>query len=298
MASKTILEVIEATKTHLARHGVENPRLNAELLLGHVLGVKRLDLYMTADRPLAEAELAPLRDLVRRRARREPLQHLLGAVEFFGRAFAVDARALIPRAETEQLVEFILAAHPPEGASILDVGAGSGVIALTLAAEIPGSRVTAIDLSPGALELARENARKLGQAHPELGIEERVVFLQGDLLEGVAGTFDLIAANLPYIPTGVLPTLAEEVRRDPALALDGGPDGLALLLKLAAAAPARLKPGGLLALEIGHDQADRLLAALGAAGFQDIRCREDYLGVRRFLFATRGEDLKISVPHG
>ncbi len=281
MSSKTIVEVIQATTAYLARHGVENARLNSELLLGHVLKQKRIDLYLAADRALTEAELNPLRELVRKRARREPLQHLLGTVEFFGRSFKVDARALIPRPETEQLVELILAQPLPPDASILDVGAGCGVIALTLAAERGQSTVTAIDISEEALNLARENAR-------DLGLEGRVAFRRGDLLEGTTETFDLIVANLPYIPTGVLPTLAEEVRHDPALALDGGANGLTLITKLASSAPARLRPGGRIALEIGHDQSSSLVSEMERLRYQDIRPGKDYQGRQRFLFAARG----------
>jgi len=276
----TVLEVIQATRAYLAKHGVENPRLNSEHLLAYILGQKRIDLYLGADRLLAEAELNPLRELVRRRARREPLQHLLGTVEFFGRTFSIDSRALIPRPETEQLVEFILARPFPPEPSILDVGTGSGIIALTLAVEIEKSAVTAIDISGEALELARHNARKLV-------LEQRVTFLQGDLLEGTTGAFDLIVANLPYIPTDVLHGLAQEVRHDPKLALDGGADGLSLITRLLCCAPSRLNSGGLLALEIGHDQSERLIPELQARGYQDIQCKEDYQGAKRFLFAMR-----------
>lgn len=277
---KTVLEVLRATTEYFARHGVESPRLNAEHLIAHVLGKKRIELYMEFDRPLGEKELAPLRELIRRRAAGEPLQHLLGTVEFHGRIFAVDARALIPRPETELLMELTLKEPIAEPACILDVGTGSGVIALTLAAERPTAQVTAVDVSPDALALARENAARLG-------LSERVRFLQSDLFSALEGeTFDLIVANLPYIPAGEIASLSREVQRDPVLALDGGPVGTELIARLLAEARAYLKPGGRIVLEIGHDQSAALAAELERQNYRDIRPVADYQGILRFLFAT------------
>ena len=278
---KTVLEVLRATTEYFARHGVENPSLNAEHLIAHVLGKKRIELYMEFDRPLGERELAPLRELMRRRAAGEPLQHLLGTVEFHGRVFATDARALIPRPETELLMERILQEPLPEAPRILDVGTGSGVIALTLAAERPAAEVTAVDVSPEALALARENAARLG-------LTECVHFLQSDLLDSVEGQFDLIAANLPYIPGGEIASLSREVQRDPRLALDGGPIGTEMVARLIDQARAHLKPGGRLVLEIGHDQAEPLAAELARQNYRDIRPVADYQNILRFLFAIYG----------
>ena len=213
---KTVLEVLDSTAKFFAGKGVESPRLNIEWLLAHVLGKKRMELYLEFDRPLSDRELDPLRDLVKRRAQGVPLQHLLGTVEFHGRTFLSDSRALIPRPETEHLVELVLKLPLPDEARCVDVGTGSGVIALTLAAERPRVRVQAVDRSPNALKLARENAEKLT-------LTERVEFLQGDLLGPCEGPLDLVAANLPYVPSSDIAGLSREVQHDPMMALDGGP---------------------------------------------------------------------------
>lgn len=296
---KSVLEVLQSTTAYFAKYGVESPRLNCEHLLAHVLGKKRIDLYMEFDRPLGESELEPLRDLVRRRAQGEPLQHLLGTVEFFGRVFKSDRRALIPRPETEQLLEFILEARKApvtadsvindfdsiESAAVplkcLDVGTGSGVIALTLAVEISGATIHAVDISPDALSLARENAASLE-------LSERVEFFEGDLFQEVKGPYDLIVANLPYIEPESIPTLAREVQFDPKLALDGGEGGVIIINRLIAEAPGQLKPGGKLALEIGGGQDEVLCEELARHGFKQIECKPDYQGVKRFLFAVYG----------
>ncbi len=277
----SLLEVVRSSTEYLARHAVDSARLNAEHLAAHVLGKKnRIDLYLEFDRPLGPAELDPMRELLRRRAAGEPLQHLLGTVEFHGREFLCDARALVPRPETERLVELVLERIPAESAAaVLDVGTGSGVIALTIAAERPGVRVVALDQSADALALARENAARLG-------LESRVECVESDLLAARgAGTFDVIVANLPYVPTAEIAGLSREVRRDPALALDGGADGLDLVARLAREAAPRLRPGGLLALEIGHDQAERVQKLLAEAGWTGISTAPDYQQIARFVFA-------------
>lgn len=274
----TVLETVNAATEYLQRYSVESPRLNAEHLLAHVLGrKKRLDLYMEFDRPLSEQDRAPLRDLVRQRAQGVPLQHLLGTAEFCGRTFICDKRGLIPRPETEQLVEFVLARG--DFASALDIGTGSGIIGITLALEKPDARVSASDISPDALTLAQENAIKNNAP---------VTFYQADLLPANDDRYDRIVANLPYIPAGEIAALQKEVQHDPISALDGGEDGLVIIERLIATAPVRLNPGGLIALEIGHDQAPAVKQLFTQHNYRDITGCADYQGIERFVFAIYG----------
>ncbi|MEA3186417.1 MAG: release factor glutamine methyltransferase [Chthoniobacter sp.] len=280
MTTKTVLDVLSATTEFFKKRGVESPRLNAEHLIAHVLRKKRIDLYMEFDHPLDETVLAPLRELVKRRAGGEPLQHLLGTVEFCGRIFQCDERALVPRPETERLVEMLIG----KGGMfrrILDVGTGSGVIALSLAAHWPQATVDGVDLSPSALALAAQNAETLQ-------LNDRVRFFPSDLFSQIEGRYDLIVANLPYIETEVLSTLAREVQRDPRIALDGGADGAEIIRRFAVEARGHLSPGGMIAMEIGDAHAEPLRAHLEALGFAQIDCKADYHGVNRFLFAIYG----------
>ena len=278
----TVLEVLNAAAGFLEKQGVESPRLNAEHLLAYVLGKKkRIELYLDFERPLGEAERAPLRELVRQRTEGRPLQHLLGTVDFLGTIFACDARALIPRPETEQLVELVQSQTSIPDPRILDVGTGSGVIALSLAIKYPMATVAACDISEDALALARANAARHG-------LEPRVSFRQSDLLAGIEGPFDILVANLPYIPSGEIPDLSREVQHDPSTALDGGPDGLALISRLIADAPRVLAPGGLLALEIGIGQAGAVSALLASKNYRDIAPHPDYQKIERFLIARHG----------
>jgi release factor glutamine methyltransferase len=277
-----LLEVLRGTERYLADRGVESPRLNAEHLLAHALGLKRMELYLQFDRPLTEAERAPLRDLVKRRGTREPLQHVLGTAEFHGRTFTCDKRALVPRPETEQLVELALGMTKDKpAATLLDTGTGSGVIALTLALELPSAILHATDLSPDALALAAENTARHA-------LTDRIVFHQADLLPPDDVRFDLIIANLPYIPAEDIASLSPEVRHDPSSALDGGADGLDLIRRLIETAPGRLAPGGALLLEIGLGQADAVNALLSARKFRDISVRPDYQNIPRFAVGFHG----------
>jgi len=279
----TVLEVLQSTTGYFQKRNIDSPRLNAEYLLGHVLGRKRMELYLDFERPLRESELVPLRELVKRRGAGEPLQHLLGTVEFCGRSFRCDKRALVPRPETEQLVELLISDFKSEIAYSLmvDVGTGSGVIALTLAAEFPKAEIVGADISEDALILARENAERLG-------LVDRVRLLRSNLLESVQPGFDLIVANLPYVSTGDRQNLSREVLHDPEVALFAGARGDELVRQLIAQAPSWLRPAGMLAMEIGIGQSDTLVAALAEKNYRDIWTEKDYSGVIRFLFARYG----------
>ncbi len=277
----TVLEVLQATTAFFKKHDIENPRLNAEHLLAHVLGRKRIELYLDFERKLTETELGPLRELVKRRSEGEPLQHLLGTVEFCGQVFLCDKRAMVPRPETEELVELLKSEIQDPKSEILDVGTGSGVIALSLAAEFPEARILAVDVSDDALALAQENAIRLD-------LSSRVEFLKSRLLETIEGAFDLIVVNLPYISTQDRHTLSREVLHDPEIALFAGARGDELVRELIDQAPTRLRPGGILALEIGLGQSEALFSVLTEKNYRDICSKNDYNGVTRFLFARYG----------
>ena len=277
----TVLEVLQATTAYLKKHNVENSRLNAEHLMAHALGRKRIELYLDFERELTETELGPLRELVKRRSEGKPLQHLLGNVEFCGLTFLCDRRAMVPRPETEQLVELVESRIENRESRIVDVGTGSGVIAISLAAKFPGAKILAIDISDDALALAQENAAMLN-------LKDRVQFLKSRLLENVEGAFDLIVANLPYISTQDRRTLSREVLHDPEVALFAGKRGDELVRELIDQAPTRLHPGGRLALEIGLGQSETLLSALAEKNYRDICSKNDYNGVTRFIFARYG----------
>lgn len=274
---KSVLETINGGAEYLGKRGVEEARRNMEHLLAHRLSCNRMQLYTQFDRPLEEEILAPLRESLKKRGEGIPLQHLLGSVGFHGRDFLCDARALIPRPETEELAEMILKILPQGSLDILDMGCGSGVLGLTLAAERPKSHVTLADISEDALSLTEENAGKLGI--------ENIALVRSDLFSEISGTFDLIVANLPYVPEGEAAEMARELRHDPALALFSGADGLDLLRRFVPESFGFLKPGGLLALEIGHDQASQLLAGLESCGFAETEIRRDLSGVARFPLA-------------
>jgi release factor glutamine methyltransferase len=279
----TVLEVLSSTTGYFQKRHIDSPRLNAEHLLAHVLGQKRMELYLDFERQVRESELAPLRELVKRRGSGEPLQHLLGTVEFCGRSFRCDKRALVPRPETEQLVELVISHLKSEIACsrMIDVGTGSGVIALTLAAEFPKTEIVGADISEDALMLARENAERLKLA-------DRVRFLRSNLLESAQPEFDLIVANLPYVSTDDRQNLSREVLHDPEMALFAGSRGDELMRQLIAQAPSWLRSGGTLAMEIGLGQSETLVAALAEKNYRDILTEKDYSGVIRFLFARYG----------
>jgi release factor glutamine methyltransferase len=278
-----LIEIIKKTTGFLDGKGVENPRLDAELLIGHALGLPRMQLYMQFERLLTEAELEKIRPVVKRRAQREPLQYILGEVEFFHVRLKVDRRALIPRPETEQLCELItqLQSNPPE--TIMDLGTGSGALALALAAFYREASVTAIDASDEALDLARENAAALGLAG-------RMRFLRSDWYTALdpAERFDLIVANPPYLSHAEADATTLEVRgHEPLVALSPGPTGTEALARIVEGAPRFLRENGLLALETGIDQHATLREWAAAAGFGRVESRRDFSGRDRHLLAWR-----------
>lgn len=281
--SWTIRRVIAWTSQHFEKKGVDAPRLTAEVLLAHALKTTRVKLYVDLDRPLEAAELKGYRALIERRLQGEPTQYLTGEREFYNRRFAVDARVLVPRPETELLAEAALRALP-EGAParVLDLCTGSGCLAVTLAAERDQLSVLATDLSPGACEVARANA----EAH---GVGSRVTVREGDLYAAVPEgmTFDAVVSNPPYVASGEIATLSAEVRREPRMALDGGQDGLDLVRRVAREGLPFLKPGGLLALEIGETQGEAVRALLTEAGYTQVRVEKDLERRDRHAFGRK-----------
>jgi release factor glutamine methyltransferase len=271
----TTLKVLTWTSSYLAEKGLENARREAEWMLCSVTGLDRVGLYLNFDKPLNEDELTAYRALVARRAKREPLQYLLGSQEFDGLDFVVSPSVLIPRHDTETLLEAALSLAP-DAKNILDIGTGSGCIAISIAKRLPDSRVSAIDISPEALAVARKNA--------ELN-SVTVEFLQGSFFAPVAGRrFDLILSNPPYITTADLATLQPEVRdHEPKLALDGGPDGLDAYRVLAGSAVQYLNKGGWLMLEIGVGQSEDVARLLASAGLGDIFFKDDNAAIQRVV---------------
>jgi len=278
----TVLEIIKRSADFLAGKGVESARLNAELLIGHALGLQRMQLYLQFERPLSEPELEKIRPLVRRRGQREPLQHILGETEFHGLRLKTDRRALIPRPETELLIELVVARVAGSPGRILDLGTGSGAIALALARQYPAAEVVATDASVEALTLARENAALNG-------LEGRVRWIESDWFAGLAGeTFDLIVSNPPYLSAAEVAATAPEVRdHEPRLALTPGDDGLAALEAIFASAGAHLTAGGLLGLETGIAQHAALLATAAQWGLTGAESQPDLTGRDRFVFARK-----------
>lgn len=275
----TVLETIDGGTRYLEKRRVDDARRNMQMLVAGQLGCTRMDLYLQFDRPLDEAVLAPLREKLKLRGEGVPLQHLLGSVWFHNREFKSDARALIPRPETEELAEWILSWPRPENQRVLDMGCGSGVLGLTLAAERPTWHVTLADVSPDALALTRENA-----AHLDIS---NITTVETDLFSRLDGRFDGIVANLPYVPDSERTSMSREVLHDPALALFSGSDGLDLIRRFIPEAFDHLNPGGWVALEIGHDQASQVSGFLQASSFTSIEVKTDLSGVPRFPSALR-----------
>ncbi|MFP4157563.1 MAG: peptide chain release factor N(5)-glutamine methyltransferase [Opitutales bacterium] len=279
----TVRDIQARTVAFFTERGVPNPKLDGDLLIAEVLGVRRLELYLDIDRPLTAAQLDALRPLVKRRANREPLQYILGYSEFCGMRLKVTPDTLIPRPETEELVEHLRERCVKAPRSILDLGTGSGALALALAALYPDAQVTATDQSEAALDVARENARTFV---PKSSIQ----FSQGDWFEalGPDARFDLIVANPPYLTDLEMESAEPEVAvHEPASALVAGPDGLRDLKAILARAASRLEPGGLLALETGTAQHASLDALAEKSGLRG-ESLKDLSGRPRFYLAREG----------
>jgi release factor glutamine methyltransferase len=263
--------MIDHASAELAAAGVDDARRDAELLLAEAMGVSRSEVVAGLAEPTDE-QVATFESWVARRAAREPFAYIVGRKGFRRIDLVVDERVLIPRPETELLVAVAKVGRP---CGILDVATGSGAVALALADELPDATIMASDVSADALDVARLNAERLGA---------KVEFVESDLLDGIDGVFDAITANLPYVTSGEMTTLQREITEfEPALALDGGEDGLDLVRRLADQAPARLRPGGLLALEIGAEQGAATAQILREHGFVDVEIHADLAGLDRVV---------------
>ncbi len=279
---RTIMEYIQVAAGYLRKQGCDTARLDAELLLGHVLQLERMQLYVQFDKPLTIPEVDAYRAVIGQRARRIPVAQIVGEREFLSRPFKVSSAVLTPRPETELLVEAVVERFVDhERPTILDIGTGSGAIAVSLACQLPQAAVTAVDVSPEALAVARSNAESCSVD---------VEFLESDVYEALSGRrFQCIVSNPPYIPSSEMANLQPEVQHEPSLALDGGPDGLAVYRRIAAQAAAHLEPGGSLLLEIGWDQGTSVPQLLRAAGLTVLETRTDYAGLDRVVISVWNE---------
>jgi release factor glutamine methyltransferase len=273
---ETILSILNKTTDFLQKHGVPNAKLDSQLLLSHGLGLKRMDLFLNFDRPLSELELAKLRPMVARRAKREPLQHILGNVSFRGHEIKCDKRALIPRQETELMVDILMYIKQSDMV-VADIGTGTGAIAIAVALEL-NAKVFATDISKEALELAKENVARHG-------LENKISLIHSDLLSALPTDikFDALLANLPYIPLADATSLKSEVfNGDPHLALFGGEDGLKLIRKLLSSCANYLNQNSAIILEIANGQ-EKILQSENFTGLKFVKSHKDYNGQTRFL---------------
>lgn len=286
---ETIQTLLRKSTAFFEEKGIGEPKLSAEHLMAHALGVKRLQMYLRFDQPLRDDELERFRAMVRRRLKHEPVQYIVGTTEFYGLEFTVSPAVLIPRPETEHLIDTFLDLRKSEllrpDLRLLDIGTGSGAIAVTLAVHMPELCVTATDLSEDVLEVARENAARHG-------VEERMQFLRHDILKESPATtgapFDIVVSNPPYIPTDEVAELQPEIREhEPLEAATDGADGLRYYRRIAVILPDLIKNGGLLAVEIGHGQSAEVESLFADAGLRDITVRQDYAGIDRVVTAWR-----------
>ena len=276
----TIREVLNWTRGYFEGAGIAQPRLEAEILLAHTLGADRLHLYLSPDKPLTQDEREAYRSAITERRSGTPLQHIIGEVTFYGLRFRVRSDALVPRPETEELLDHIMRMIPRDRPTrCLDLGTGTGVISICLARYLPEAEVTATDISSGALHLAMENA--------ELnGVAERIRFVESDWFSSIDGCYDLVVSNPPYVPEDQLDGLSPEVRdHEPQVALNGGPDGLVQIRNLMEKVPTHLAPEGIVVFEVGHDQGSRVSELMAGAGLVEIGVQPDLTGKDRFVVA-------------
>lgn len=287
----TVLQLVRWAAGYFQSHHIDSPRLAAEILLAHVLGVNRIDLYLQYDKPLNSRELVAFKGFIKRRVKGEPVAYIVGERGFWSLDLYVTPDVLIPRPETEVLVETALAVLPAEAAgspqTVLDVGTGTGAIVLALASERPGHRFFALDASWRALMVAQKNAQKYG-------LQERVHFVQTDWLQGITGKerhFDVIVSNPPYVRRAEIDELAVEVSQfEPRKALDGGPDGLDFVKRLVRGAPELMNRQAWLILEIGYDQSDDVVREIQATGkYGAIQVIKDYNGLDRIVRVRTGD---------
>ena len=285
----TIMKVLNWTKQYFEAKGVENPRLDAEVLLCAVLKCQRITLYVDFERPLSEDELATYRDYVLRRGRMEPLAYILGERAFMRNTFKVNRATLVPRPETELLVESLvrvaLLLRPEGDVKILDIGTGSGAIIVSLLDYLPQAKGVGVDISVDALMVAKENAASIG-------VTGRVGFIRSDIFSRLPfdKKFDIIVSNPPYIPAGDIAGLDRDVQQEPRSALDGGADGLDFYRRITAEAMAHMAEEGILAFEIGIKQAEAVQRMCLKAGFAKTSVRKDYAGIERMVFAVKAKE--------
>lgn len=281
----TIKSVLQWTQDYFTQHHIDSPRVDAEILLAKVLNCNRIKLYIDQDKPLSKQELAMMHGFVERRAKHEPVAYIFGEKGFMQDVFNVTPAVLVPRPETELLVERVAKLFDnKQNLSILDIGTGSGAIVLSLLKLFPNARATAADISIDALAVARINAEKLNVA-------DRVKFVKTDIYNGLdSQQFDVIVSNPPYIPTQDLKTLDEDVKKEPQIALDGGADGLVFYRRIINEAELYLNQDGLLALEIGIGQGEAVANLCGRAGFKIVRIVKDYAGIDRNILAAKEAD--------
>lgn len=284
----TIIKILDWTKQYFADRGVENPRLDAEVLLCTVLQCERIKLYMDFERPLTGAELSQYKNYVARRGQHEPLAYILGEKEFMRNSFKVTPATLVPRPETELLVESLIKAarglKADGDVKILDIGTGSGAIIVSLLDYLPNAKGVGVDISVDALIVAEENSRRIG-------VRERAGFMQSDLFSRIPADkkFDIIVSNPPYIPAADIVGLAKDVQKEPRGALDGGADGLDFYRRIISEAMDHMTDEGILAFEVGINQAQVVAELCRKAGFKATAIRKDYADIERMVFAVKEE---------